>query len=472
MSELLNFDSYDAGIYAPVPDERTDRGLPVIGRLPAALHGVFAQNAPNARFPLPGFGHWFDGDGMVHAVHLENGRATYRNRYVKTAGLAADLQAGHATKAGILMPFDPADPEPEKDTANTDLVWHAGRLWALWYLGGQPHGLDPITLETTTLPDWGGPAAAHPKVCPQTGELMFIDFSLHKQPWLSYAVLGRDGKLVHRQSVDIPQPTFMHDIAITQNHTIFLDLPMTWDQEKLRAGRRRIQFQRDTPSRFGVIPRHGGEVRWFETEACYAYHTINAWETQDRAGNTVVHVTGCRIQDPIPTTPHEAEPQIPRLTFLRLQPCLWEWTFNLGTGAVGSTQLDDVATEFPRMNDDWLGGRSRYSYNPRISPLPTLSFDALIKYDLDRGTSALHELDGPVCGEAVYVPRPGAVAEDDGWLVAFTHDRQQDRSELRVVDAATMDPEPVARIPLPRRVPFGFHAAWVPGAELPNGVPA
>jgi len=468
MSELLNTATYDAGIYAPVPDERHDTDLTVVGRIPAELHGVFAQNAPNPAYPLPGFGHWFDGDGMVHAVQIEDGRASYRNRYVATEGLAADRAAGAARQGGILMPFDPTSDTPDKDTANTDLVWHNGRLWALWYLGGQPYGLDPVTLETQALGEWGGPAAAHPKVCPETGELMFIDFSLYRQPWLSYGVLSREGKLVHRQAVDIPQPTFMHDIGITRNHTIFLDLPMTWDQDKVKVGKRRIRFQPETPSRFGIVPRHGGPVRWFETDACYAYHSINAWEETDADG-TVVHLTACRIEDPIPTTPHETEPEIPRLTFLRLHPLLHKWTFHLGTGAVTSTRLDDVPTEFPRMNDAFLGRKSRYSYNPRIAPLPTLAFDGLVKYDAEGGSRA-HSFGGQLGGEAVFVPRPGATVEDDGWLVGFTHDRTNNASELRIVDASTMDAEPVARISLPRRVPFGFHAAWVPGAEI--GSPA
>jgi carotenoid cleavage dioxygenase-like enzyme len=465
MRTLLNQASYVEGIYAPVPSERTATDLRVHGAIPADLRGVFAQNSPNAALPPLGFPHWFDGDGMVHAVHLDGGRATYRNRWVQTKKLAADRAAGRQLRPGILMPFDPADATPEPDTANTDLVWHGGDLLALHYLGGEPYRLDPVTLETRGVHGYGGAldcgVAAHPKVCPSTGEMMFIDFGFREAPWLRYGVVDGAGRLVHRLDVDIPQPTFMHDIAITRNHTVFLDLPMTWDRAALAAGRRKIRFDKQAPSRFGVVPRHGSEVRWFETRACYAYHTINAWEEQDADGNTVVHMTGCRIDDPIPTTPHDSEPTIPRLTFLRLVPFLWKWTFNLGTGAVTSEQLDDVATEFPRMNDRHLGTRTRFSWNPRVGPAPTLVFDGLIKYD-DQGPAITHEYRDGVGGEAVFAPRPGATAEDDGWMLVYVHDGRG--SELRILDAATMDL--AARIELPQRVPFGFHAAWVPGEEL------
>ena len=152
---------------------------------------------------------------------------------------------------------------------------------------------------------------------------------------------------------------------------------------------------------------------------------------------------------------------MPRLTFLRLAPFLWKWTFNLGTGAVTSEQQDDVATEFPRLNDRHLGTPTRYSWNPRIAAAPTLVFDGLIKYDA-AGPSTAHGYGGKVGGEAVFAPRPGATAEDDGWMLVYVHDGEG--SELRILDAATLDL--AARIELPQRVPFGFHAAWVPGEDL------
>jgi carotenoid cleavage dioxygenase-like enzyme len=469
MSAFTNRASYAHGPYAPVQDERTDLDLVVEGELPDALSGIFCQDAPNPRFAPIGHSHWFDGDGMVHAVHIEGGRASYRNRYVKTAKLQADEAAGQARKGGILMPFDPADPAPEPDTANTDLVFHNGKLLALWYLGGQPYALDPVTLDTLGPEDFGGKldcgVAAHAKVCPATGELLFIDFGFRQQPWLRYGVVDKAGRLVHRLDIDLPQPTFMHDIGLTRNHTVFLDLPMTWDAGALARGRRRIAFHKDQPSRFGIVPRHGDKVQWFEGPSCYAYHTINCWEETDAAGNTVIVVTACRIEDPIPTTAHETEPDIPRLTFLRLQPMPWKWTFNLGTGKMTSEQVDDVPGEFPRMNNRFLGRRSRFGWVPRIARAPTLQFDALTRYDADGGPTRVHEYgQGRVAGESVFAPRADGTDEDDGWMLSFVQEPDGSASRVRVLDARSMDK--LADIHLPRRVPFGFHTAWVPGESL------
>ena len=144
-----------------------------------------------------------------------------------------------------------------------------------------------------------------------------------------------------------------------------------------------------------------------------------------------------------------------------MDPYFFRWTFNLETGAVEQARLDDVPTEFPRMNDDWLGIKSRFGYHQRLAREETLLFDGVVKHDAQRGSSEHHEY-GPSCvgGETVFVPRPGSTAEDDGYITTFVTDRLNQTSELRFVDASTMTL--AARVPLPHRVPFGFHAHWVP----------
>ncbi|KAK9807926.1 hypothetical protein WJX73_003043 [Symbiochloris irregularis] len=66
-------------------------------------------------------------------------------------------------------------------------------------------------------------------------------------------------------------------------------------------------------------------------------------------------------------------------------------------------------------------------------------------------------------GEAFFVPRhkdPSLCdGEDDGFLVTFVHDESatEGGSAMVVYDAKTMSSTPVARVPLPHRVPYGFH---------------
>jgi carotenoid cleavage dioxygenase-like enzyme len=124
---------YLVGPYAPTHDELTLRDLDVEGEIPLDLNGVYIRNGPNPQYEPQGRYHWFDGDGMVHAVHFADGRATYRNRWIRTDGFERERQAGGPLWRGIIEPFaSNPEGEPEKDTANTSLVFHNERLLAHW----------------------------------------------------------------------------------------------------------------------------------------------------------------------------------------------------------------------------------------------------------------------------------------------------------------------------------------------------
>src|SRR5262245_41847006 len=84
------------GNFAPWRMEGEAPDLEVVGELPRDLNGTFYRNGPNPAFEPPGRYHWFDGDGMIHAIRLEDGRASYRNRWVDSAGLAEERAAGRA----------------------------------------------------------------------------------------------------------------------------------------------------------------------------------------------------------------------------------------------------------------------------------------------------------------------------------------------------------------------------------------
>lgn len=464
--------SYGAGIFGPIEDEMSVP-LKVQGRLPEDLAGAYVRNGPNPRYTPIGRYHWFDGDGMVHGVYFDHGRARYTNRYVRTKGLAAEEAEGHAIWPGILEPVRRDLPMgPLKNTSNTDLIAHAGKLLSLWWLGGEPYALSPRDLSTEGVCTFDGTlqigCASHPKRDAHTGELMFFDYSAVR-PILKYGVCGPDGRVTHTTSIDIPAARLLHDIAITEKYTIFLDLPLLWRSDKLQTGKRYVAFDKALPARFGILPRHGqgNEIRWFEDSACYIFHTVNAYDDGDE-----VVLYACRIEDPLSRS-RDAEgrektppPDVPRLDFMDLVPFMHEWRFNLVTGTVKSRQLDEVPTEFPKTAAHAMGRKFRYSVGPRLARTPTLLFDGFLKYDLQQGSSAFMPLpEGCFGSEAQIIPRPGATEEDDGWLVTFVYDANKDTSEVLVIDAKTMDKEPVARLALPRRLPIGFHSTWIDAAD-------
>jgi carotenoid cleavage dioxygenase-like enzyme len=456
------------GNNAPVASEDVFDNMQVIGTVPKDLNGLYVRNGPNPFFAPDWRYHAFDGDGMLHAVQFQNGKVTYRNRWVQTRALGEERAAGQALWKGIKEPMraDRED-EPHKNTANTDVKYHAGRLITMWYRSGMPYAVDPYTLETLGVADYEGAFAkisAHSRPDEHTGELLFFDYSL-TAPYMQYGVIGADRKLKHKIDIPLPGPRLPHDMAVTEHYTILHDFPLWPDAQALEAKRYKIRFHTDQPSRFAVVPRYGStqDIRWFEAKPSYMLHVVNAWEE----GDEVVMVgTPYRIH-----TAANGELDARRLEHTINQRqrdfMLYEWRFNLTTGKTAERTIDDVLnTEFPVINSLYQGRKNRYSYNivfpqgGREEP----RFPGLVKYDLSTGGYLAYSA-GPqyFYNEPGFAPRDNSQSEDDGYLVMPVWNPVDQRSEIQVFDCkdARLAQGPIARIILPRRIPHGFHATFV-----------
>lgn len=453
---------YLAGPCAPVTAETEGRPLGVTGKIPKDLAGSFVRNGSNPRFDPKGRYHWFDGDGMLHAVRFEDGEAFYRNRWVRTPAFLREEQEGGPLWSGI-MESTANNPTPFKDTSNTDVMVFGDKLLTSWWLCGTPYEVDPRTLATL------GPApfaakprfamSAHGKADPRTGELFFFSYGM-RPPFMQYGVVSPQGELVHHTPIELAGARLPHDMAITERHAVLMDLPMIFEPEALKQGRWVTTFRKDMPARFGVIPRRGAgtEVRWFEGSPCYIYHVVNSWEE----GDTIVMVA-CKVDDPIPGVDPRDGRWGRMMANLRVTAHLARWRFDLRTGKTTEEKMDGRNAEFPRGNDGWTGYRSRHGYCVSIAPERSLAFDGLYKYDLETGACLEHRFGpGRWGSEPAFAPRVGATGEDDGYVLSFVHDDSKGRSELLVLDARDFSGEPVARIDLPTRVPLGFHGCWAP----------
>lgn len=467
---------YLHGVYAPTLNEIDAQALEVEGELPTDLAGAYFRNGPNPQFQPKNRYHPFDGDGMVHGVYFRDGRASYRNRYIQTEALRREQTDSVSVSPGVMGPFDYSISRfGIKDTSNTDVFWYAGQLLTLWYNAGDPYSLDSLSLSTQGHFDIAGRGkrrlSAHSKVDWQTGELLFFDYG-DKPPYMTYGVADPSGKMLHEVAIDLPGPRLPHDIGFTTHYTVLHDLPFFHDPEVLRRHRVRVlSFHRDTPSRFGLIPRHGrGEdIRWFECEPCYILHVSNCWEE----GDWVV-MDGCRSINPLPQAQEGEGELASMLAYMRLEANAYRWRFNLKTGEVREGDIDDLNTEFNKSNPIFHGMKSRYSYHQRI-PLyeeggHTLRFTGLVKYDNDNGHRTQWDYGAGVFGsEAVFAPRPGAdrhSGEDDGYVITLVTDSADWSSLCLVFDATDIAVGPIARVKMPHRVPAGFHATWVREEEL------
>jgi carotenoid cleavage dioxygenase-like enzyme len=464
------------GGYAPIDRETVADDLRVEGEIPRDLNGMHVRNGPNRRFEPAGRYHWFDGDGMLHLVEFDRGRVRYRNRWVMTDALREELAAGRALWKGVKEPPRKDRPDmPLKNTSNTDVKFHAGKLVSMWYLGGDVYQVDPRTLDTVGKLDCGGaldlPISAHSKVDERTGE--FIWFAYGKDhPYMHYGVIGADGALKHRIPVELPGPRLPHDMAVTTNYTVLHDLPLFYDMEAFKAGRHKLKFYAELPARFGVVPRYGraDQIRWFEAEPCYMYHVVNAWEE----GSEIVMV-GTPFRLPRDREGRIAAEQFPRMpASLEHDFVLYEWRFDLATGRTRERLLDDIVnSEFPSINSALMGTKTRYSWNVlmgrnRVPEQPR--FCGMTRFDLQTGViQSYTEGQDFWYSEAPFAPKDGWHAEDDGYLVGFVWNGRDERSEVQVWDAKDIAHGPVAKIILPARVPHGFHSTWVSAHRLSTG---
>ncbi|MCM2430364.1 carotenoid oxygenase family protein [Streptomyces sp. RKAG337] len=465
---------YRTGPWRPQTTEWRADDLEVTGEIPADLEGVYLRNTENPVHPAISLYHPFDGDGMIHVVGFRDGKAFYRNRFVRTDGFAAEQEAGKALWAGIaerpalsLRADGWGARTRMKDASSTDIVVHAGQALSSFWQCGDLYRLDPLTLETIGkspwAPDWG--VSAHTKVDERTGELLFFSYAT-EAPYLRYGVVGPDNRLKHLTDVPLPGPRLPHDMAFTENYAILNDFPLFWDPALIAQGKYASRFHRDLPSRFGVVPRYGTEVRWFEADPTYVLHFANAYEDGDEIVIDGFH-QGC----PEPADPRGEGVYQRMFRFLaleRMETRLHRWRLNLVTGQVKEERLSERFTEFGMINPNLGGQPYRYTYAATQRPGWFL-FDGIVKHDLRTGSEERYALPEGVYGsETAMAPRPGATAEDDGYLVTLTTDVNADRSECLVFDAARLTDGPIARVRLPERISSGTHSTWAAGSALPG----
>ena len=451
------------GNFAPVSQECDARNLAVTGQIPKDLAGHFLRVGPNPAhiFDEAAY-HTFDGDGMIHAVEFQDGQAHYRNRFVQTEGFKLEQARGDWIYKGMNSMLDPTpsripDGAPRnKNLANTAFAYHNNTLYAL-HEPSQPTVVTLPDLTTKGATNFDGllkhPFTAHPKVDQDSGEMMTFGYAF-QAPYVSYSVIDAEGKLIHSTPITITKPVFMHDFAVTQRYSLFLDFPITLDIERAIAGGPALDFEPEHGSRIGVMPRFGqdADVRWFEVETGSVVHTANAW---DEGEEVVLQASRSKTSD-------IAGAGLAADNLADTQGQLYEWRINLTTGAVKERTLSPLRCDFTRVNDTQACHQTRYVYAAVFNPERPFSFDGVMKFDNTKQLT-LSFMYGPdrFGGEAVFAPKIGAVDEDDGYLICFVQDELNQRSECLILDAKDIEAGPIATLHIPYRVPYGFHAAWV-----------
>ena len=438
------------------------------GACPEGLSGALYRNGPG-KFRRPGGAatHWFDGDGLVRSFRLGGGKATLSARFVDTAKRRTDSAANAVVTPGFGTPSRPGAKVANNDDTNAANIamlalrgdHGPGALWALWE-AGSPIAVDPADLSTlgvkTLRPDLAHmPFLAHPRVEPD-GEIWSLGVMGDKAlVWR----LSPGGALISAEMIDLPCASYVHDFTATERHLILVLQPLL--QEK--AGLPYIDgfvWKASQPTRILVLDKADlGSRKIYELPAMFAFHFGDAWSDPDGT----LHFDACVSDDPSFALRNAR------------QVLNGEWTplppprlslITLTTDRQARIERTDTIAEFPRTDPRHAGWPRAYTVHATRDaakdPGGTPLFQGLATHNWRTGASDAFDFGAAhLVEEAVFVPRPGAGGELDGWLLAPSVNLAAKATELHVFDAGRVAAGPLATWRAEVALPVSLHGAWV-----------
>lgn len=462
------------GNFAPTHIECDTPNLKITGTLPSELCGTFYRVGPNPQHaPRDDHYHWFAGDGMVHAFFIGAGMVSYKNRWLRTPKWRLENAAGKALFGTFGNPAtsDPAAIGQHTGTANTNIVRHGGRLFALEE-SHQAFEFDFATLESKGYQSFGERVTsrftAHPKADPQTGELHFFAYCVDGpgSTQMQYGVLDSDCTVTRLDAFSVPYASMVHDFVTTSGYVLFPIMPLTSSMDRVIRGQPMFAWETGLDTHIGILPRKAGidALRWLTMDSCHVFHFMNAFDDGDRM---VVYAMEAQMAPGLPY----ADGRVGEAAQSAARLCRWTIDLTASSDAIRRDFLDDLPAEFPRIDERWAGRRNQYGWyvchaDDRVrDDTESVLYGTLALFDFTTGRRQLYRLpQGDVLSEPVFAPRAGGVAEGDGWILALAWRETEQRSDLLVFDATQIENGPVAIAHLPYRVPFGFHGAWRPDA--------
>ena len=412
------FRALDRELSYEVPKER------IRGTVPAGLRGTFLRNGPG-RNELGGqkFGHWFDGDGMVHAFAIRDGRVHYQNRYVRTSKYVKETAVGRITERGYghNRPggiFANIGRRPA-NCANTNIVFHGDKLLALWE-GGHPYRLAPSTLETMGKHSFDGrlgqleTMSAHGKIDPRTGD--YVSFGVGVKGFGFGATIHEiapDGTLRRKGSFDVGDHPFVHDFAMSEKHLVFFLSPIA-----MKGVASYILGKSTFDGALHYVPSEGLRivivrrsdlkvVRTIDTDAFVAVHYGNAWDEGDDVVVDLVRFENFDVNEALRNVFTSTAQYGGRFARFRL---------GVSTGRVEHEVRSDSRFEFPTFDNRQLGRKSRYLYGAAMIENASAGFfNGIVRFDTERGDATVHDLGyGLFTSEAIFVPSSHDAKEEDG----------------------------------------------------------
>ncbi|MDJ0705603.1 MAG: carotenoid oxygenase family protein [Leptolyngbyaceae cyanobacterium MO_188.B28] len=446
--------------------------LPILsGKIPAGLRGSLYRNGPG-RLERNGVrvNHWFDGDGSILGVHFTEAGATGVYRYVQSVGYQDEAAAGQFLYSG----YGTLAPGPIwerwtkqlKNAANTSVLPLSDKVLALWE-AGQPHALDPQTLETQGLEDFGSltpncPYSAHPKQDSATGEIFNFGLVAGANATLNLYRSDANGRLLQKTDIPLNGIPLIHDFALAGPYLVFCVPPLRLNAFPAVLGLSSfsdaLQWRPKYGSQIIVIDRNTLEpISWGETDPWFQWHFGNCY--QDFDGDVVLNLvsyqnfqTNQRLKEVAAGHLQTEAPS--QLRQIRLRPQTAKITHQ--------EILVDQDCDFPivstQVSDPDIARTYLSVHRPGADTREEM-FGAIACYNPATQSLTLADA-GPHRYPAEPTYAADAMNPQQGWILTVVFDGNTDSSEVWIYDCDRLEDEPVCRLGLPSIIPHSFHGAW------------
>ncbi|RHZ55802.1 carotenoid oxygenase family protein [Aspergillus thermomutatus] len=475
-----------AGFMKPCRVEGETSQLEVYGTVPSDIDGTFFRVMPDPQ--LPPFienDPWFNGDGNVSAFSIQNGKVSFRQRFVRTEKFIRERDAGRALLGKYRNKFTDAVEFKVRSTANTNVVYFNGNLLALKE-DSPPYAMDPNILETRGLYTFDGQLpsmtfTAHPKFDPKTGEMICFGYEAKGDgtPDVCYYTIGPDGQFKDVVWLTAPVVAMIHDFAVTENWVLFPIIPQVCDIERMKQGGEHWQWSPETPFYVGILPRRRAkstDVKWLRYHNSFPGHVANAYE--EPSGKIILDI-GLSEQNVFFWWP-DAQGNAPepssiesRLTRFTIDPTSTDLTLS------NPQVLQTNNSEFYRIDDRFATQPYRHCYFDLMVPdrtdfaqvMPKLGggyplYNSLAHLDISTGELEVYSPgETHMVQEPVFVPRKGAATEGDGYVIALVNNYSTMLSELHLLDTRDFT-KAQAVILLPLKLRPGLHGTWVDREDM------
>lgn len=455
-----------------VPREQSYEVVEVDGRIPEFVRGTYYLNGP-ARFSRADvrYRHWLDGDGMVCSLRFDPEGVRFTNRFVRSAKLSVEEEAGRAVFRAFGTRF-PSDRLKRglmlEPPVNVSVYPYAGSLLAFGEQG-MPLELHPDTLETIGYFDFHGalndisPFAAHPKIDPESGELFNFGVAFSaREPYLNFYRFDADAALIFRKRLALPYPCSVHDFGLSRSHAVFYLSPYLLDMKSfVQDGLTLMESLRWEPERGScllVVARDTGELRaTLPVGSRYCLHFINCFELDG-----VLNVDLIELDRPV----YDQYQDVPDLFTDVCEGRPVRFLIDVdGSELLKTIEMDyRLAPDFPSVDpklsavhydDFWMLGISRTGRTGRkfFDQLVHARWSEPNALDIYQAPS-LHYLGG----EPVFIGGRSEGAK--GLVLCQIFDAERAKSSFALFDASNVARGPIVLLSLKEPVHLGFHASF------------